>query len=279
MIVIADGGSTKCDWAIVNEKEGVIVERFKTEGINPFAVSMEKIREVLHTHFAPIATKYDITNIFFYGSGCVFATVEKVKALLAEIVPTADIFVGTDLDGAVNACCPDGNGIACIMGTGSSSAQHEGGIRTKQVPALGYLLGDEGSGTVMGRLILSDFLKGVMPAHLAEAFAEEYGVTQTEALECAYHQPAANRYFGSFAPFLSKHLHEEYIRTFVKANLRRFVVRNVSQYRTDLYPVNFVGSIASVFEDLLSEVLAEEGVCKGVVTSSPMELLVKYHSK
>lgn len=279
MIVIADGGSTKCDWAIVDEVEANIVERFKTEGINPFAVSIEKIREVLHTHFAPVAAKYDITNIYFYGSGCVFATVEKVTALLAEIVPSAEIFVGTDLDGAVNACCPDGNGIACIIGTGSSSAQHEGGVRTKQVPALGYLLGDEGSGTVMGRLILSDFLKGVMPEHLSKAFAEEYGVTQAEALERAYHQPAANRYFGSFAPFLSKHLDDPYIRCFVKENLRRFVVRNICQYRTELYPANFVGSIASVFESLLSEVLAEEGVSKGIIVSSPMELLVKYHSK
>ena len=279
MIVIADGGSTKCDWAVVDATKGEIVERFKTEGINPFAVSIEKIGEVLHTHFAPVAAKYDISNIFFYGSGCVFAMVEKVKTLLAEIVPSADIFVGTDLDGAVNACCPDGNGIACIIGTGSSSAQHEGGLRTKQVSALGYLLGDEGSGTVMGRLILSDYLKGVMPTHLAEAFAEEYGVTQAEALERAYHLPAANRYFGSFAPFLSKHLNDPYIRGFVKDNLRRFVVRNICQYRTDLYPANFVGSIASVFEDILAEVLAEEGVRKGIITSSPMDLLVKYHSK
>ena len=279
MIVIADGGSTKCDWAIVDNSKRKIVERFKTEGINPFAVSMEKIREVLNAHFAPVAVKYQISNIWFYGSGCVFATVDKVKSLLAEIVPAADIYVGTDLDGAVNACCPDGNGIACIMGTGSSSAQHEGGVRTKQVPALGYLLGDEGSGTVMGRLILSDFLKGVMPEHLAKAFAEEYGVTQAEALERAYHQPAANRYFGSFAPFLSENLSDPYIRAFVKENLRRFVVRNICQYRTDLYPANFIGSIASVFEGVLSEVLAEEGVRKGVVSSSPMELLVKYHSK
>ena len=279
MIVIADGGSTKCDWAIVDEVEANIVERFKTEGINPFAVSLEKISEVLHAHFAPVVAKYDITNIYFYGSGCVFATVEKVKSLLAEIVPSAEIFVGTDLDGAVNACCPDGNGIACIIGTGSSSAQHEGGVRTKQVPALGYLLGDEGSGPVMGRLILSDFLKGVMPEHLSKAFAEEYGVTQAEALERAYHQPAANRYFGSFAPFLSKHLNDPYIRAFVKENLRRFVVRNICQYRTERYPANFIGSIASVFEEILSEVLAEEGVRKGVISSSPMELLVKYHSK
>lgn len=277
MIVIADGGATKCDWAFV--EDGKIVERFKTEGINPFSVPLEHIRDVLHTHLAPIASKYEISNIWFYGSGCVFATVERVKALLAEIVPTAEIFVGTDLDGAVNACCPNGNGITCIMGTGSASAQHEGGVRTKQVPALGYILGDEGSGTVMGRLILSDFLKGVMPHHLRKAFSEEYGTTQPEALERAYHQPAANRYFGSFAPFLSKHITDPYVRSFVKDNLRRFVVRNVCQYRIDLYPANFIGSIAFVFEDILSEVLAEEGVRKGIIAASPMELLVKHHAK
>ena len=279
MIVIADGGSTKCDWAVVDRTNGEIVERFKTEGINPFSVSVEHIRELLHMHLAPVVSKYDISNIWFYGAGCVFAGVDRLRALLTEIAPMAEVFVGSDLDGVVNACCPDGNGIACILGTGSASAQHEGGVRTKQVSALGYLLGDEGSGSVMGRLILSDFLKGVMPEHLAKAFAEEYGVTQAEALERVYHQPAANRYFGSFAPFLSRHLQEPYIRAFVKEHLRSFVVRNVCQYRTELYAANFVGSIASVFEDILSEVLAEEGVRKGVITSSPMELLVKYHSK
>ncbi len=279
MIVIADGGSTKCDWAVADDENGTIVERFRTEGINPYAVSVEHIREVLKTYFAPVAGKYDISAVWFYGSGCAFSAVDTMRSLLGEILPAVEIWVSSDLDGAVKACCPDGNGIICILGTGSASAQHEGGVRTKQVPSLGYMLGDEGSGTVMGRLLLSDFLKGIMPAHLAELFAEEYGVTQADALERAYHQPAANRYFGSFAPFLSKHLQEPYIRAFVRENLRRFVVRNICQYRTDLYVAHFVGSIASTFEEILSEVLAEEGVRKGIVVASPMELLVKYHSK
>lgn len=276
MIAIADGGATKCDWALV--ENGEIVERVKMAGINPFSVPEEQICEVIESEFLPIASRYELSHIWFYGAGCGFGG-DIIKRALAKFFPSTEILVGSDIDGAAKACCPDGSGIVCILGTGVSSIQVENGECTKRLPGPGYILGDEGSGTVMGRLLLSDYLKGVMPTHLAEAFTEEYGVTQAEALERAYHQPAANRYFGSFAPFLSKHLQEQYIRVFVKENLRRFVVRNICQYRIDLYPANFVGSIASVFEELLSEVLAEEGVRKGIVASSPMELLVKYHSK
>ena len=276
MIVIADGGATKCDWAFV--ENGEIVERMKMEGINPFSVPEEHIRKVVEEQFLPVASRYDISHIWFYGAGCGFGG-DIIKRVLAQFFPTTEIFVGSDVDGAAKACCADGDGIVCILGTGVSSMQLENGVCTKRLPGPGYILGDEGSGTVMGRLILSDFLKGVMPAHLAKSFAEEYGITQAEALERAYHQPAANRYFGSFAPFLSKNLQDPYIQACVKENLRRFVVRNICQYRTDLYPANFIGSIASVFEEILSEVLAEEGVRKGVISSSPMELLVTYHSK
>ena len=276
MIVIADGGATKCDWAFV--ENGEIVERLKMEGINPFSVPEEHIREVVERDFLPVASRYDISHIWFYGAGCGFGG-DIIKRVLAQFFPSAELFVGSDIDGAAKACCPDGSGIVCILGTGVSSMQVEDGVCTKRLPGPGYILGDEGSGTVMGRLLLSDFLKGIMPAHLAELFAEEYGVTQADALERAYHQPAANRYFGSFAPFLSKHLQEPYIRAFVRENLRRFVVRNICQYRTDLYVAHFVGSIASTFEEILSEVLAEEVVRKGIVVASPMELLVKYHSK
>ena len=280
MIVIADGGSTKCDWAVVDATKGEIIERFKTEGINPFAVSIEKIGEVLHTHFAPVAAKYDISNIFFYGSGCVFATVEKVKTLLAEIVPSADIFVGTDLDGAVNACCPDGNGIACIIGTGSASAQHEGGIRTKQVPALGYLLGDEGSGAVMGKKLLADVLKGLFPEDLTKLFYEDYPYEYIDFINNVYNKPRPqpNRFMASMTRFLSKHIDRPECVKIVEQSFTEFVERNILQYeQAKECPISFVGSIAYYFRPQLEKVLNNYGLKIGNISQVPMDGLVEYH--
>ena len=134
MIVIADGGATKCDWAFV--ENGEIVERFKMEGINPFSVPEERIREVVGRDFMPVASRYDITHIWFYGAGCGMAG-HVVKSVLAEYLPNAEIVVGSDIDGAAKACCADGNGIVCILGTGVSSMQVEGGECTKRLPGPG----------------------------------------------------------------------------------------------------------------------------------------------
>lgn len=276
MIVIADGGATKCDWAFV--ENGEIVERLKMEGINPFSVPEQHIREVVERDFVPVASRYDISNIWFYGSGCGFGG-EIVKRVLAEFFPSTEIFVGSDLDGAAKACCPDGNGIVCILGTGVSSMQLENGECTKRLPGPGYVLGDEGSGTVMGKMLLSDFIYNQLPPHLDKLFREEYDITIPEIIDRTYHKPAANRFFSSFTPFLSKHIHEEYARGVVRENFVTLAKRSLSQYNTESLTANFVGSVAAVFEDILSEVLEEFGIKKGVIVRSPIENLVNNITK
>ena len=272
MILIADGGATKCDWALV--EGGEIVERLKMSGINPFSVSEEHIRETLKREFMPTASRYNISHIWFYGSGCGFGG-EIVHRILAEFFPTTEIVVGSDLEGASKACCPDGTGIVCILGTGVGSMQIEGGVCTKRIPGLGYILGDEGSGTVMGRMLLADVFDNQLPPHLEKLFHEEYNISINEVLDCTYHQPAPNRFFGRFTPFLSKHINEEYCRGIVRYNFEQFTKRNLSKYDVERLSVNFVGSVAAVFEDILTEVLEEYGMKKGVIVRSPIEHLVK----
>lgn len=243
------------------------------DGINPFSVPEEHIRTVVQRDFLPVASRYDITHIWFYGAGCGYGG-EIIRRVLADYFPSASITVGSDIDGAAKACCADGNGIVCILGTGVSSMQVEGGECTKRLPGPGYILGDEGSGTVMGRMLLSDFIYNQLPPHIDELFRKEFDVTIPEIIDRTYHQPAANRFFSSFTPFLSRHIEEEYSRDVVRRNFVALVTRALSQYDTDRYAVNFVGSVASVFEPILEEVLEEYNMRKGVIIPSPIEALV-----
>ena len=272
MIVIADGGATKCDWAFV--ENGEIVERLKMEGINPFSVPEEHIREVIERDFLPVASRYDISHIWFYGAGCGFGG-DIIRRVLSQLLPSTEIFVGSDIDGAAKACCADGSGIVCILGTGVSSMQVEEGVCTKRLPGPGYILGDEGSGTVMGRMLLSDFIYNQLPPHLHKLFTEEFTITIPEIIDHTYHKPAANRFFSSFTPFLSRHIEEEYCRGIVRHNFEMLAKRNLCQCDVDRLSVNFVGSVGAVFEDILTEVLEEYGMKKGVIVRSPIEHLVK----
>ena len=272
MIAIADGGATKCDWALV--ENGEIVERIKMTGINPFSVPEEQIRTVVKEEFMPVASRYDITHIWFYGAGCGMAG-ETVKRVLADHFPSAEIVVGSDIEGAAMACCGDGDGIVCILGTGVSSMQVEGGKCTKRLPGPGYILGDEGSGTVMGKMLLSDFIYNQLPPHLLKLFNEEFNTSLTEIVDRTYHKPAANRFFSSFTPFISRHIEEEYCQNIVRYNFERLAQRSLSQYDTDRLKVNFVGSVAAIFESFLTEVLEKYGMTKGVIVRSPIDNLVK----
>lgn len=272
MIAIADGGATKCDWALV--ENGEIVERVKMAGINPFSVPEEQIRSVVKEEFMPVASRYDISHIWFYGAGCGMAG-ETVKRVLADHFPSAEIVVGSDIDGAAMACCDDGEGIVCILGTGVSSMQVEGGKCTKRLPGPGYILGDEGSGTVMGKMLLSDFIYNQLPPHLLKLFNEEFDTSLPEIVDRTYHKPAANRFFSSFTPFLSRHIDEEYCQGIVRYNFERLAERSLAQYDTDRLKVNFVGSVAAIFEEILTEVLEKHGMTKGVIVRSPIDNLVK----
>ena len=272
MIAIADGGATKCDWALV--ENGEIVERVKMAGINPFSVPEEQIRSVVKEEFMPVASRYNITHIWFYGAGCGMAG-ETVKRVLTDHFPSAEIVVGSDIDGAAMACCADGEGIVCILGTGVSSMQVEGGKCTKRLPGPGYILGDEGSGTVMGKMLLSDFIYNQLPPHLLKLFNEEFNTSLPEIVDRTYHKPAANRFFSSFTPFLSRHIDEEYCQGIVRYNFERLAERSLAQYDTDRLKVNFVGSVAAIFENILTEVLEKHGMTKGVIVRSPIDNLVK----
>ena len=278
MILLADSGSTKTDWCLVDQKNSVT--KVRTAGINPFFQSSEEIANELATHLVPHLPTTHLDSVYFYGAGC---TKEKspivAEALKKQFEITRACEVATDMLAAARGLCGHQPGIACIMGTGSNSCAYDGKDITKNVSPLGFILGDEGSGAVLGRTLVGDVLKNQLPKDIVEAFHVEYGLSNADIIDHVYRQKFPNRFLASFVPFLAKHIENKAIFDLVKENFRRFLVRNVKQYQGwEHLPIGFVGSIAYYFQQPLKEALEAEHMTIGKTIQAPMEGLIAYHT-
>lgn len=276
IILIADGGSTKCDWVVADRANSTILHRFTTGGINPFATTEDQIATLLTAEVAPQIKGYNIATAYFYGAGVTAEKSATVERLLAGQLGIQSVTASSDMQGAACGTIADGSGIVAILGTGSNTACYTDGELTDKVAALGYILGDEGSGAVLGRQLVSDIFKGVAPRHIVEQFEAEYGLSQADILEAVYRQPQANRYLARFAKFLSPRLDDRYVYTLVERSFESFIRRNMASYsQRDIYAV---GSVAYHFRQVLERVALREGFRLVSATISPIEGLVKYHS-
>lgn len=276
MILIADSGATKTDWCLGKNKADAQV--VQTQGINPFHQSKEHIAQVLIEELLPqLPTDEHITHIHFYGAGC---TPEKsliVKEELAKLFPDAIIDVQSDLLGAARALCGKEKGIACILGTGSNSCFYDGGKITANVSPLGYILGDEGSGANLGKKLVGDCLKGIMPSDIRQAFLEETGLTPTDIIEKVYRQPQANRFLASLTPFLSAHRNIPEIQALLLSSFTEFFRRNVMQYAYETVEVHFTGSIAWYFQEEVKKAAQALNIRTGQFIKNPIHGLAKFH--
>jgi N-acetylglucosamine kinase-like BadF-type ATPase len=276
MILIADSGSTKTHWVLISEKN--TVDEVFTRGINPFYQDEKDIADEIELHLLPSLSTASINEIFFYGAGCSFP--EK-KALVSKALgrhfPDAVIEVQSDLLGAARSLLGRSSGIACIIGTGSNSCFYDGKDIVQNVSPLGYILGDEGSGAVLGKMLVSDVLKNQLPESLKQKFMEQYELTPAEILENVYKKPFPNRYLARFTPFLKENLSEGSIEDIVIRGFRDFVCRNLKQYEHPDAQVRFTGSVAFHFSEILEQVMREEGMHLGGITQNPMDGLIDYH--
>ena len=276
MIVIADGGSTKCDWAVVDTTNATIVKRIVTEGINPFMRTQDQIETIIAQGVVPQVSEYDIERVYLFGAGVTPEKSVVLSEVLASAFCGAEVYAASDMEGAVKGTVADGDGIVAILGTGSNSACYKNGVQTDKVAALGYILGDEGSGAVIGRTLVSDIFKGVAPKHIVHAFEEEYSLSEADILERVYRQPQANRFLASFTKFLSPRLDDSYVWGLVEQCFEQFVNRNLLQY--PLRKLYCVGSVAYWFEDILRRVVERAGFELVMVAQSPIEGLARYYS-
>jgi len=278
MILIADSGSTKTHWCLV--QGGVVVSEIFTDGINPFYQTDMEITALLDTQLIPKLPSAEIKKIFFYGAGCSFPEKKMMVSLaLINFFSNAIVEIQSDLLGAARSLFQQEKGIACILGTGSNSCYYDGNEITRNVSPLGFILGDEGSGAVLGKLLVADCLKNQLPEWLSEKLLDEYELTPAIILENVYKKPFPNRFLAKFTPFLLEHIEESAIFNLVYDSFDAFFVRNVMQYPLEDVEVGFVGSIAHYFRDTLEIVASERGIVVNQITQSPMEGLVKFHTR
>ena len=286
MILIADCGSTKIDWCLATRNGGdsaAIVNRIFTGGINAVMLTEEEIRLKIADELLPQLgdAASDVEEIYLYGAGCLAEEVcDNVRRALSACLPSAQkIDVHTDLLAAARALCGHSEGIACIMGTGSNSCYYDGKEIAENVSPLGYILGDEGSGAVLGRRLVGDVLKRQLPADLCEKFLSQYQLDRLTIIRRVYREPQANRFLASLSPFLLENIDCPKVRELVLSSFGDFFRRNVMQYPgVDHLPVNFVGSIAWHYRPLLDETARGCGCRVGEVLKSPMDGLLKFHS-
>lgn len=278
MILLADGGSTKVDWCLVDK--GQLIKQVFTKGANPFFRSREDISEDIKTTLLPQLKGAVIDQVFFYGAGCAFPDKnEVIRAAIADHIRTSSIEVGSDLLAAARALCGKRKGIACIIGTGSNSCFYDGQKIAENVSPLGYILGDEGSGAVLGRLFLGSCLKNQLTEGLKEKFLNQFELTPALILEKVYKEPMPNRFLASLSPFLKENIEDKTIYALVYNAFKDFFVKNVMQYDYKNNAVHFTGSLSYYYQDVLRCVAADLGVQIGTIVQLPMEGLIRYHSQ
>ena len=279
MILIADSGSTKTDWCVV--ENGVLLQQIFTKGTNPFFQSEEEISNEIATALLPQLKTSELDAVYFYGAGCGFP--DKIsmvhRAITKHLSVKNEVEVNTDMLAAARGLCGHDSGIACIMGTGSNSCYYDGKSIVTNVSPLGFILGDEGSGACLGKLLVGDILKNQMTPELKEKFLKQFDLTPADIIDRVYRKPFPNRFLASLSPFLAQNLGEPCVRALVLNSFKAFLKRNVMQYEDYQHQkVHFIGSVAFYYKEVLAEAAKEMGIQLGAIIKSHMEGLIKYHN-
>ncbi|MBP6065557.1 hypothetical protein [Bacteroides sp.] len=276
MKLIAESGSTRTEWALVEDNH--LVQSVFTEGLNPFFQSRREISRSVRLGLPEAFFKKKLEQVYFYGAGC--SSYEKKNIVGASLVAQfkTPIQVESDLLAAARGLFKCEPGIACILGTGSNSCFYDGKIIVKNIRAAGYILGDEGSGAVLGKLFLSDVLKGLAPKQIAADFYDKFRISPNDVMDSVYNHPFPNRFLATLSYFLADYLDNDYVYNLLINNLRSFFVRNVCQYDYKNYPIRFVGSLAHSYSTQLRDVAHEFGVEIDVIEETPMAGLIDFHS-
>ena len=280
MILIADSGSTKTHWCLMANNGDA--NDFVTDGINPFFQTSDAMQNSISNQLLPqmghLMWVGPVTNVFFYGAGCTPEKIPFVARALQSVFKKAQVEVNSDMLGAARALLGNNAGVACILGTGSNSCQYDGEKFVKNVPALGFILGDEGSGAVLGKRLVADLLKNQMSEELKEKFLAQYNTSQADIIENVYRKPFPNRYLAKLSKFAAENIENPMIYNLVYDHFTQFVVRNLKQYPQEL-PVGFVGSIAYYYRNVLEKVLSDNGIQLANILQDPIEGLKDYHRK
>jgi glucosamine kinase len=274
--LIADSGATKAEWCLL--KSGKRKTIF-TQGISPYFLNSEQIGELLQKALVPKLKNEKIDEVYYYGTGCADpANAKIIKDAIKRIFTKAHIEVTHDLMAAARSSCGKNKGMVANLGTGSFCCFYNGKTITRQSPGIGYILGDEGSGAYLGKKVIQYFLYDTFDEDLQARFNAKYNTDRANILDNVYKKPFANRYLASFALFLAENRGHFMIENIIEDGLNDFFFTHLCKYREIwTHPVNFVGSIAFGFKDVLQQLCNSYEFELGTVIKNPMEGLAAYH--
>ena len=246
--------------------------------MNPFFQTEEEMKTELTVTLLPQLPSKELEAVYFYGAGCTPEKIPQVHNAISTTLPIkGEIEVSSDMVGAARGLCGRKPGIACILGTGSNSCYYDGEKITANVSPLGFILGDEGSGAVLGKLMVGALLKNQMTPGLKEKFLEQFKLTPPEIIDRVYRKPFPNRFLASLSPFLSQNIEDATVHALVLESFKAFLQRNVKQYDYQHCEVHLIGSVAYYYRNILAEAAEATGVTLGNIQHSPMPGLVEYH--
>jgi glucosamine kinase len=276
MILVADSGSSKTDWMAYSPNHTI---KFSTQGINPYFVNAQDVVKILSKNKDISAYANMMKEVYFFGAGC--SSPDKHEIIsngLSTFFPKAFISVDHDLIGSAYATCGDKKGLTCILGTGSNISYYDGTSVHTGKHGLGYVLGDEGSGTYFGRKVLVSYLYKTMPEELSKAFAKAFvTVDKDSVITNIYQKPFPNSYLAAFSRFMADHKEHPFIQQLLKDGFQEFIDTNVKDYKAyKTLECNFVGSIAFYYQDELKAVFAENNIKVGKILQKPIEGIFEY---
>lgn len=277
-MIICESGATKADWRVI-ENGGQVIREISS-GINVSTMKIEIIESIIKDVSERLpAVRYD--EIHFYTAGVITPSIENaLYDLLKKCFTVSQIEVQNDLVASARAACGHAPGIAAIMGTGSNSCQWDGERIVRHVKSGGFIIGDDGSASVLGKLFISDFIKGLVPEEIAFRYSERYPSDYHEIVEMVYHnQCSPSAWLGSLCPFIMSHYSHPYIKNLVDGNVRAFVDRSLLQYEVEKYPVAIIGGFGNALKDIVRPIFEENGIRIRAFIPSPIEELIRYHMK
>lgn len=277
MKVIAESSSDRAEWVLCDGPR--IIEHVYTSGLNPYFKTRRELSHTIRLELPTVFFKRRWDHIYFYGAGCV--TPERQKMVETSIIAQfrSPCTVESDIVGAARGLLQRKSGLVCILGSGSNSGYYDGSNIVKNVRGLGFILGNEGSNSHIGRMFVSDLLKGLTPHHLAQAFYEKFKVSDNDIMDDVYEGHEPSKALSVYAEFLKQYEGEAYVHDLIYESIMSFFKRNIALYHYKENPIHFVGSTCLMYRDILCEVAKDFGVEVGRIEPYSMEGLMQYHSR
>lgn len=275
--IVCEAGATKADWRLI--ENGKPAAQVFTAGTNVSTMKMDVIASIIQAAAEALRVR-QTDAVYFYTAGVITDPIRaEVEGILRNSFGKAVIEVQTDLVASARAACGHEPGIAAIMGTGSNSCQWDGHGIIKHVKSGGFIIGDDGSASVLGKLFISDYIKGFVPAEIAEEYARKFPASYPEIVEMVYHNPGSpSGWLGSLCPFILSYYEHPYIKAMVDGNFRSFVQRSLRQYPIDKYPVGIIGGFGNALQNIVRPIFEEGGIRIRAFIPAPIEELIKYHT-